>query len=241
MSRDLFKGNSSLRRAVAYVVNRKAYVAQAGPYAGQPWSHLFNPSVPGWRNVDPYPLAAPDLVTARELAEGHFRDGKITVSYRSSGTINPAQAQIVRQDLINLGFEPGNITMKGFSGGYGWDPMADADLGVSMGWCSDYPDPYDWINVLLSGKTVHDENTVNYSRMNLPRWNRKMEAAAMLVGPKRYKVYGQMDLDIMRKVAPMAAMRTYNSRYFFSNRVNPKSLVYQGIYVDWSIPALALK
>ena len=62
-----------------------------------------------------------------------------------------------------------------------------------------------------------------------------------LVGPKRFKVYGQLDLDIMSQVAPMAVERTYNNRYFFSNRVNPKSLVYQGIYSDWSIPALALK
>jgi ABC-type transport system substrate-binding protein len=240
MARPLFKDNLKLRQAVSYAVNRRAYVGVVGPYAGQPWTHLFNPGVPGWRNVNPYPLN-PNLTRARQLAAGHFRDGKITVSYRSSGTINPAQAQIVRQDLINLGFEPGNIIMQPHSGGFDWDPMATADIGISMGWCSDFPDPYDWINVLLSGKTVHDENTVNYSRMNVPKWNAKMDAAANLVGPKRYKVYGQMDLDIMRQVAPMAAVRTYNNRYFFSNRVDPKSLVYQGIYSDWSIPALALK
>jgi hypothetical protein len=68
-----------------------------------------------------------------------------------------------------------------------------------------------------------------------------MEAAARLVGPKRLKVYGQLDIDMMKQAAPMANMRTYNNRYFFSNRVNPKGLVYQGIYQDWSIPALALK
>jgi hypothetical protein len=45
----------------------------------------------------------------------------------------------------------------------------------------------------------------------------------------------------MKNVAPVAVERTYNTRYFFSNRVDPKSLVYQGIYQDWSIPALALK
>jgi oligopeptide transport system substrate-binding protein len=241
MSRPLFKGNSALRRAVSYAVDRRAYAAQAGPYAGQPWTHLFNPGVPGWRNVDPYPLEAPNLSKARAIAAGHFRDGKITVAYRSSGTVNPAQAQIVRQDLINLGFEPANITMRGYSGGWRGNPMADADIGVSMGWCSDYPDPYDWINVLLGGDTVDEEFTVNYSHMDLPKWNARMEAASRLVGPKRYKVYGQMDLDIMRQVAPMAVERTYNNRYFFSDRVNPKSLLYQGIYQDWSIPALALK
>jgi ABC-type transport system substrate-binding protein len=241
MSRPLFKGNPKLRRAISYAVSRRQYVSQAGPYAGQPWTRLFNPGVPGWSNVNPYPLD-PNLPRARALAAGHFRDGKIAVAFRSSGTTNPAQAQIVRQDLINLGFDPANITMKPFSGS-GWyeDPMAHADLGVPMGWCSDFPDPYDWINTLLSGKTAHDEYTVNLSRMDLPKWNAKMNAAAKLVGQNRFKVYGKLDLDIMRKVAPMAVERTYNNRYFFSDRVDPKSLVYQGIYSDWSIPALALK
>ena len=36
-------------------------------------------------------------------------------------------------------------------------------------------------------------------------------------------------------------MRTYNNRYFFSDRVDPKSLVYEHVYPDMSIPALALK
>ena len=45
----------------------------------------------------------------------------------------------------------------------------------------------------------------------------------------------------MRQVAPMAVERTYNNRYFFSLRLNPRSLVYQAVYQDWSIPALALK
>ena len=52
-------------------------------------------------------------------------------------------------------------------------------------------------------------------------------------------------IDIRRvagqQVAPLAATRTYNNRYFFSSRINPKSLVYQGIYQDFSIGAMALK
>jgi ABC-type transport system substrate-binding protein len=239
MSRPLFKGNSALRRAINYAISRQTYVDQAGPYAGQPWTRLLNPSVPGWKNVNPYPLER-DLAKARALAAGHFRDGKITVLYRSGGSINQGQAAIVRQDLIDLGFDPANITMKP-QGWYDWDPMKDADIGVSMGWCSDYPDPFDWLNVLLYGGNLTRELNVNYSKMDLPKWNAKLEAAARLVGRKRYEVYGQLDLDIMRKVAPMAVERTYNNRYLFSDRVDPKSLVYQAIYSDWSIPALALK
>jgi ABC-type transport system substrate-binding protein len=237
----LFKGNTKLRQAVNYAITRQTYVAQAGPYAGQPWTHLFNPGVPGWRNVSLYPK---NLTKAKQLA-GSLSGKNIVVYFRSSGTTNPAQAQIVKNDLIQLGFSNNNITMKGFSGGNIYDAMGkrgtDADIGVSMGWCSDYPDPYDWINILLYGKSIQDENNVNYSYFNSSLWNRRMENAAKLVGPKRLQVYGQMDLDIMQKAAPVAVERTYNNRYFFSNRVDKKGLVYQGIYQDWSIPALALK
>jgi peptide/nickel transport system substrate-binding protein len=241
-SRSLFKGNVSLRKAVNYVINRKDYVSQAGPYAGVAWTHIFNPGVPGWKNVSIYKQ---NVSQAKKLAKGHFKSGKINVGYRSSGTINPAQAQIVRRDLIRLGFKANNITMKPFSGADLYDAMGkrntDLDMGVSMGWCSDYPDPYDWINILLYGKSIQAENNVNYSYFNEAKWNKKMEAAARLVGPKRLAVYGNLDLDIMKQAAPMAIERTYNNRYIFSNRVNPKSLIYQGIYQDWSIPALALK
>jgi oligopeptide transport system substrate-binding protein len=238
----LFKNNLPLRQAVNYAISRKPYVAQAGPYAGQPWTHLFNPGVPGWRNVSIYKQ---NMTKAKSLARGHLKDGKITVFYRSSGTTNPAQAQIVKQDLINLGFSNGNINMKPYSGGDIYTAMGhkgtDADMGVSMGWCSDYPDPYDWINILLYGPSIQDDNNVNYSYFNSSKWNARMANAAKLVGPKRLKVYGQLDLDIMNKAAPMAVERTYNNRYFFSNKINPKGLVYQGIYQDWSIPAMALK
>jgi peptide/nickel transport system substrate-binding protein len=241
-SRSLFGGNTNLRKAINFAVNRKDYTSQAGPFAGQAWTHIFNPGVPGWRNVAIYKQ---NLATAKKLAKGHFKSGKINVGYRSSGTTNPAQAQIVRRDLIRLGFKAGDITMKPFSGADLYDAMGhrntDLDMGVSMGWCSDYPDPYDWINVLLYGPSIQAENNVNYSYFNSPKWNKKMASAARLVGPKRLKVYGQLDLDIMQQAAPMAIERTYNNRYIFSNRVNPKSLVYQGIYQDFSIPALALK
>jgi len=242
MSRSLFAGNTNLRKAVNYAVNRKDYVTQAGPFAGQTWSHIFNPGVPGWKNVSIYKR---NLGTAKKLAKGHFKSGKITVGYRSSGTINPAQAQIVRRDLIQMGFKSGNINMKPYSGADIYDAMGvrgnPIDIGVSMGWCSDYPDPYDWINILLYGPSIQAENNVNYSYMNIPKWNKKMASAARLVGPKRLAVYGNLDLSIMKQVAPMAVERTYNNRYFFSNRVNPKALIYQGIYQDWSIPAMALK
>ena len=234
LANDLFRGNLRLRQAINYAVTRRGYISQAGAYAGTPWTHILTPGVPGWRNENPYPRD-PDLARARALAAGHFRDGKITVYYRSSGTINPAQAETVRQDLINLGFRREDITMKGFSGGNiytAWVRGNDGDIGVSMGYCSDYPGR-DGAADIAGALTI--------SFTSSPRWLRKLQAASKLVGRKRLDALGRLDIEIMKKVAPIVPQRTYDNRYFFSNRVDPKSLVYQAVYLDWSIPALRLK
>ena len=52
---------------------------------------------------------------------------------------------------------------------------------------------------------------------------------------------GKLDIAIMKNAAPLAPMGYYNNLFFFSNRVDPRSLVYSPVYTDWSIPALALK
>jgi hypothetical protein len=73
------------------------------------------------------------------------------------------------------------------------------------------------------------------------RYRAKLAAANRLPEAARLKALGKLDLEITRNLAPAAALRTYNNRYFFSARVDPRSLKYSGIYSDWSIPALALK
>ena len=101
-----------------------------------------------------------------------------------------------------------------------------------MGWCSDYPGRDGAAEIAAALTTSH---------FTSPHWWRKLEAASRLVGRKRLDALGRLDIEIMRKLAPVVVLRTYNNRYFFSDRVDPKSLVYQPVYLDWSIPALALK
>lgn len=45
----------------------------------------------------------------------------------------------------------------------------------------------------------------------------------------------------MQKHAPWAPFGVINTRFLFSSRLNPRSLVYQPVYENFSIPALALK
>ena len=237
----LFKDNIWMRKAVNWALNRKAYTGEVGPHAASPWTHLLPPGSPGsigTKKLQPF-SPGPDLAKAKRLAKGHFKDGKVTIAYwsRGSGTIIPAEAQGVRRDLIRLGFRPGNISMRPYYCELGPCLGDDWDLIAGGGWCTDYPDPYAVLLTLLAVGPYADE----FPSLASAKYTAKIKAAARLVGNRRLRVFGTLDLEIMNTLAPVAVTRTYNNRYLFSNRVDPRSLVYSGVYGDWSIPELALK
>jgi len=238
----LFKNNVQLRKAFSYAINRKAQLAQSGPYAGTVWSHLLPKGFPGSLNRQVYPLARPNLTQAKKLAKGHTRNGKANYWYTSDSPASVNSLEIDRQTLKALGI---SLETKAFRGFDIYDAAgvrgADYDIAQVGGWCQDYPDPYDFLNVLLDGSGIQSENNVNLAYLNNGSVNKKLRAAAKLVGKKRLDAYGKLDINIFKTVAPLAVISTSNTRSLFSNRVNPKSLTYLGVYNDWDLAAIALK
>ncbi len=213
--RPLF-ANLNMRLAVNYAVDRTAYGDAAGRYRAAPFDQYLPPGMPGYEDIDVYP-AHPDLERARDLAGWHPGDPlrPITVYYRSSGAVNLAQYDIVRQNLEAIGFQ---VTGVGWAGGEIYHRMGirgePFDLGVSTGWCSDYSDPWDWL-FLYDGTTIHDgENNLNYSYFNDPVFNERMHAAAELIGDERYDAFRDIEHDLVRDAAPSASMRTLQRRRF---------------------------
>jgi peptide/nickel transport system substrate-binding protein len=234
-SSGVFAGNAPLRRAVNWAIDRTSYAGNS--YTLRPWTHILGPFVPGSvtaRKLQPYG-DRPNLAKARKLAAGHLRDGNVVVAYRSSGTIDPGRAQIARQALVDLGISPDRIVMKGFSGADIYTQMGvgnGIDMFVSIGWCSDYPG-------VPAGKEL--SSWLSTAGVHNAALDRKIAAAEKLSEPARSRALGRLDLVIMRQVAPIVPMVTYNNLFFLSNRVDPRSLVYQPAIQNWSIPALALK
>jgi oligopeptide transport system substrate-binding protein len=236
----LLHNNLPMRQAINWAVDRTDYAATAGPYAGDPWTHLLPPRFPGsigTKRLQPYAPTS-RIEKARKLAAGHFGDGRIIVVYRRTSATNDAQGQLVRRDLIRLGFDPANIEMVQYNPYWGGLPER-WDIGVSLGWCPDYTDPYDFFRVLLRAYSSFGEP--NDNGVLTGRYRDKVEDAEKLIGNRRLETFGKLDLEITTKFAPYVPMRTYNARYVFSNRVDPRSLSFNGVYSDWSIPALALK
>ena len=229
--RPLLKNNAPLRKAINWIVDRSRHLEGTAPYSGSPWTHLLPPTYPGSvtaRSQQPYAPRA-DVAKARRLAAGHLRSGKVVIGYPGSAGL--AQPELLRDELLRLGFKRENVTFKLIEP---FDVIGKRvmpyDIGSApYGWCSDYVDPGAFLDPLLyftpARGVVHAE---------LARIGRLAPGA-------RIRALGRLDVRLMRDLAPVVAMRTYNNRYLFSNRVDPRSLVYSGVYSDWSIPELALK
>jgi ABC-type oligopeptide transport system substrate-binding subunit len=95
------------------------------------------------------------------------------------------------------------------------------------GWHMDYFDPYDFI-FLLDGSTIRPANNSNYSYFNNPQYNRKIAAAASLVGQARYRAFGNLDVDLAKNAAPLASYITDNQRYLVSKTTG--CFFYQPVY-----------
>ena len=236
-SRGVFKDNVALRKAVNQAIDRRALLSQSGFLAGKRTDQILPPGMAGFRDADLYPLKQPNLNAAKKLAQGHTGDGTVEL-YESNRGASPLRAQIIQYNLQQIGLKVNThlfaravqIEKEGTRG----EPFDIADES----WGADYADPYDFINVLLSGNNIQDSNNNNFAYFNDPNFNKQMTQASLLSGDARYKAYGNLDVAIMQQGVPWAPRSNANNRMLVSKRVGCFS--YSAIYtVD--LAALCLK
>jgi ABC-type transport system substrate-binding protein len=227
--RPIWKDNLSLKKAVNWAIDRQALVAQGGYLAGKRTDQVLPPGMAGFRDATLYPLKvnAKSNAMAKKLASGHTRDGKV-ILYAGNRGATPLRAQILQFNLKQIGLD---VETKLFARAVQIEKESTRgepfDLTLE-GWIADYADPFDFIDVLLNGKNLQPAHNNNVAYFNDPKFNAKMNAAALMSGPKRYSTYGALDVDIMKNAAPWAPYQNFNSRIFVSKRVG--CFVYNAIY-----------
>jgi ABC-type oligopeptide transport system substrate-binding subunit len=229
--RALFKGatGTALAKAINYAIDRTALLAQEGYLAGKRTDQILPPGLAGFRDASLYPLKGPDLTTAKKwLAKSGVKDGTTVDFYTSNRGAAPLQAQIYQFNLKQIGLNVNThlfaravqIEKEGTRG----EPF---DL-TTEAWIADYADPYDFINVLLSGDNLHASNNNNVAYFNDPTYNKAMAAASRMSGAARYTAYGNLDVTMTKDNPPWAARSNFNSRIMLSSRVG--CFVYNSIY-----------
>jgi peptide/nickel transport system substrate-binding protein len=235
-----FDGNSGIgvrtRQAVNYLVNRPAALAQRGAFAGTPTDQVLPPTMPGFKNWKIYPTGKPNLAKAKSL---NPKKCASTVFYGSTSPISIAIMQLVKNDLSKIGI---NTTLKTFpfavriaKEGHRGEPF-DLDL---QAWGADYPDPVDFIDILLDGRNIQAENNNNNSYFNHVGFNNRMRDAGRISNlSKRYAAWALIDRDVMKKQAPIAPLFFRTVREFTSKRIGCWS--YQPIYGSMNLNAVCI-
>lgn len=206
-SRPLF-ADASMRKAVNYAIDRRALV-RISPNLDKPIDQYLPPGAGGYRNANIYPLDRPDLAKAKALAAGR---GGHAIMLASDGPAAIQRAQVVKNELKAIGID---VEVKFFPPcGYcgAWDI-------AEFGWLVDYNDPAAFLDPLFNGNTLKTKNNADFSHFNDPSFNSRLEQAANLTGPERYRVYGQLDVELARDAAPLVAYGTWGFNDFFSARI----------------------
>jgi peptide/nickel transport system substrate-binding protein len=212
----LFRSNPKLRQAVAHAIDRRFMLAQHGFMAGRRTDQNLPYGMPGFREVDIYSLKGPNLAKARRLAEGNTRSGK-AILYASNRGAGPPVAQSVQFNLEQIGLE---VEIKLFAPLVATTKMSirgePFDIGLT-GWTADYPDPSNFLNVLLDGRHLQSENNVNtayYTGDGVSGFARKLDAAYTALGAERLDLYAQLDRELSANGVPSATYMSGRSRFF---------------------------
>ncbi len=206
-------GNVGLKKAVNNAIDRIAMINQRGAYAGVINDQYMPPSMRGFKNAAIYP-SRPNVARAKSLASGNLRGGKGVFYTCNSGPCIPT-AEIVQNNLKAIGLD---MEIKPFPRAVQFTKTGTRGEPFDMtleGWHMDYFDPYDFI-FLLDGTTIRPANNVDFSYFNSPVYNRKIAAAASLVGQARYRAFGTLDQDLAKNAAPLASYITDNTRILVS-------------------------
>jgi ABC-type transport system substrate-binding protein len=215
----LFKDNVRLRQAVNYAIDRRALRALAGVFSTRTTDQYLPVAAPGFHDVAIYP-SRPDLKRARALAQGHLRSGKAVMYSLCLGAADE-RAQVVQYDLRQIGVDVeikcfpnlGVLQAKLGTRGEPFD-LGDSATGVPMAYADAYATFKDF-----DGRDLREVNNTNYSYLNDPAFNRRLDAAARLTGRARERAFGELDVWLARNVAPMAAYANAANPAFFAERV----------------------
>ncbi len=203
--------NVNLRKAAIANADREAYLlARGGKLVGTVATHFLGPEVNGHKEaggaegfgVDYLKNPRGDLEVAKKYMKlAGYPSGKYTGKAKvlivgANSDPGPKEMQIVSDRLEALGFKttikavPQQTMYSKFCGYV----KAKVNVCPTAGWIEDFPDPYAYLYVPFSGKSIVPVNNSNWAQLDDPKINAAMDEAAKISEPAaRYKAWAEVD------------------------------------------------
>jgi peptide/nickel transport system substrate-binding protein len=208
--------SATMRKAANFAIDRPAMLRVRGAFAGKRTDQILPPGLGGYRDEALYPMKGANYTKAKALAGSNC---KSVTLWTANSTTGQALGQVFKYNLSQIGCDVNVRLFQGFQI-YTAAGQKGADYDAALvGWNADYPDPYDFVDVLLNGNNIHESNNNNLSYFNNASINKEIVAANKLTGDARYKAYGNLDIEITKAYAPWASYDNRNNREFVAKRV----------------------
>ncbi len=198
--------NVKVRQAVNYAINRNALLrVWGGPSQGAVTDQVLPPTMSGWKDADIYPMSGDPAKAKELLAEAGVTlpiQTKVVTISDQAGYKEVAQA--IQAQLKDVGI---NIEVDAVINSVQYAQISTRAAKVPMGltmWSQDYPDPDDFIDVLLDGTRMTDTNNQDFAAFNNPEISKEIASLAGVSGAERDARYMALDEKIIRDFAPWA-------------------------------------
>jgi peptide/nickel transport system substrate-binding protein len=220
--------NVDVRKAVNYAVNRDQMLrVWGGPSQGEVTDQILPPTMPAWRDYHAYPNT-PNLQKAKALmkASGVKTPVSAVVRVRNDVPGFVELAQVLQQNLQAIGI---NLVIKGAADAVNNGIIDQRKNRIASGineWSQDYPDPEDFIDVLLDPrKPDFGQGRAHFAaKAMIPDYNR----VDALTGHARDVAFQKLDEKLMREYAPWAPLINPIEVDLVSARVT--GFIYQPVY-----------
>jgi ABC-type transport system substrate-binding protein len=231
--------NVNLRKAVNYAIDRPAQVRLLGAYAGQRTNQILVPGIPGYKPFKAYPIKGADVAKAKQVGGAAIDSAPTLNVIHTTTSYATNRAQVAEFNLKQVGFKINDVPTPATNYYQVIQTKGTSyNFVTNGGWCADYFDPFDYLNVLFDGRKIQAANNNNYAYFNASAFNKGLDHASSLSGTARANAYAKLDQELMVKYAPVVPYLIATNRFFTAPRV--KNWVYSSYFGSPYLNALAV-
>jgi peptide/nickel transport system substrate-binding protein len=239
--------NMNIRKALWAALDRVAMIkARGGELVANVMTHFIYPGIPGFEQAGG--LAGPQVdynqhfsgdmqVAAKYMRLAGYPSGSYTGNATvqivgATGSPSSSEAEIVNQTLEKLGFRTKlhlvekSVMYEKYCG----TPAEEIDVCPNVGWGADFGDPQSVLDVPFNGKFIEPTYNNNYGQVNIPKINKHMAEAELIVGEKaRAQAWASIDRELVAAAAAIPVA--------FDKQANIESSDVAGVGDMWDLGA----
>ena len=214
-SRRIFK-TVGVRKGVNYSLNRPAVVKIGGYLSGTPTVQVLpKPLTGGFFSTKIYPTKSPghkQYAKAKTLSRNCGLGHRARLNFWHGASAVAVQvAAVITDGLRKMGCGKVNsVPVAGYARYVEAGVKGNSMDIMTAGWQDDYPDGYDFMHILLDGRTITANNNNDLAYFQNKQFNKRVDAANALSGAARNKAWGKLDQWVMKNFAPWAPIDNSN-------------------------------